>query len=422
MQQIKNQLADVLDNAASMIIINAYDSISERDHAKDIREDYTQVIAIDLSAAISILTEKKNELELQKKTLEGALEDERRASLQEQLVHLSCHKWIYDNRESIVSQIANLKKQEELVNAKQLLNTNRITLEANQLANSLITDAYIERFINELKRLAPKIRVKLEKAPSQKGSTPYRVTIDTDSGIKCKPEDILSEGEQRIVALAAFFADATGREAQTPIIIDDPISSLDINYENAATRRIVELARDRQVVVFTHRISMLVGIEDACELLSVQHKENYIRGTSKGKGVPDLEEVYHGKVKTCLNGIQARLREIKGMDPDSADYADAVGRQCQQFRICIERTVEDVLLQNIVRRFDRRVMTQGIVKKLGKITEADCKIVDEMMTKYSFTEHSQPDDCPPIDIGIDDLNGDIARIKLWISEFQSRDS
>ena len=42
---------------------------------------------------------------------------------------------------------------------------------------------------------------------------------------------MLSEGEQRIVALAAFFADATGRNEQTPIIIDDPISSLDYNYE-----------------------------------------------------------------------------------------------------------------------------------------------------------------------------------------------
>ena len=32
------------------------------------------------------------------------------------------------------------------------------------------------------------------------------------------------------------------------------------------------------------------------------------------------------------------------MDVDSAEYNDCIGRVCQQFRICVERSVEDVLL------------------------------------------------------------------------------
>ncbi len=68
----------------------------------------------------------------------------------------------------------------------------------------MITDAYIERFTKEIERLAPKLKVKLVKATSQKGSTPYKISIDTDTGIKCKPEDILSEGEQRIGIIGVF--------------------------------------------------------------------------------------------------------------------------------------------------------------------------------------------------------------------------
>lgn len=103
-----------------------------------------------------------------------------------------------------------------------------------------------------MRKLAPHLRVKLEKGQSSKGKSPYKVVLDTEDKARKHPQDILSEGEQRIVALAAFFADATGRDELTPIVIDDPISSLDYNYEESATKRIVELAKNRQVIVFTH--------------------------------------------------------------------------------------------------------------------------------------------------------------------------
>ena len=179
------------------------------------------------------------------------------------------------------------------------------------MADSLITQAYIERFTRELRLMAPGIRVKLEKAQSKKGNSPYKVSIDTGDGKRYKLEDILSEGEQRIVALAAFFADATGRDELTPIIIDDPISSLDLNYEDSATKRIVELAKERQVIVFTHRISLLVGISEACEVNSVAMKEVHIRSAMKGKGIPDFEDVYHGNVKAQLNGLKSRLLQVR---------------------------------------------------------------------------------------------------------------
>ncbi len=418
--QVANLLVDIFDDAEISIIKEAYELIGEKKTLGDSEAEFSRLSAINVATAIKMLREKKASIERQIDTLELALKDEGRALLQEQLISLTCCKWIYDNKASIEAMVANIRAKKELTAAKSLLATNKITIESNRLASALITDAYIKRFIGEMKQLAPSIKVKLEKAPSQKGSTPYKVTIDTDSGIRCNPEDILSEGEQRIVALAAFFANASGRDAQTPLIIDDPISSLDMNYELDATRRIVALARQRQVIVFTHRISMLTGIEEMCQNLEVPHKENYIRSTIKGKGVPDLPDIYRGNVKTHLKGILSRLTEIKKIDPDSPAFLDTVGKQCQQFRICIERSVEEVLLQNMVRRFDRRIMTKDKVIKLTKITDNDCKIVDDMMTKYSFTEHSQPVDSPSIDIDIDDLINDINAYIEWITSYNKR--
>lgn len=348
------------------------------------------------------------------------MQNEGRLALQKQFADLQYHKWVYDSKSVIETAISNLKKKQELSNANSYTKTNKITAEANQLAGVLITDAYIKRFTEELKKLAPKIKVKLKKAPSHKGSTPYQVLIDTDSGINCKPEDILSEGEQRIVALAAFFADATGREAKTPLIIDDPISSLDLNYESSATRRIVALAKTRQVIVFTHRISLLVGISEECERTGVAFAEHHIRGTQKGKGCPDFEDVFRGKLKEQLDGIRRRIAEIKITDPDSHEYIDAVGRICQQFRICIERSVEEVLLLGMVRRFERRIMTNNKVTKLTQITPEDCNMVDNMMTKYSFTEHSQPTDSPDIEVDLADLDNDVEVFSAWIKQYNKR--
>lgn len=193
-----------------------------------------------------------------------------------------------------------------------------------------------------------------------------------------------------------------------------------MKYEDSATKRIVKLAKERQVIVFTHRISLLVGISEACETNGVTMKEVHIRSAVKGKGVPDFEDIYHGNVKAQLNGLKGRLSQAKKMDEDSAEYRDCIGRICQQFRICVERSVEDVLLLGIVRRFHRNIRTNNMVTKLPAIAEKDCKIVDEMMTKYSFIEHSQPSDALVLQYTVDEIESDIQNYIDWISEYSKK--
>ena len=67
--------------------------------------------------------------------------------------------------------------------------------------------------------------------------------------------EVLSEGESKIVSIAAFLADVTGKSKKAPFIFDDPISSLDQNFEEAVVQRLIELSHDKQVLIFTHRLS-----------------------------------------------------------------------------------------------------------------------------------------------------------------------
>ena len=416
----KNTLSDIINKDELNAVVTAYEEIEAAKAQQSDEVRYKTLVELNLGYIEKILSEQLNALTNKARQLEDALQDDAKLKLKERLEQLRSHKWVFDNQAIIREAVSNIRHREELAAAKPFLTTNKITMETNKLANALITQAYIDRFTEELSKMARNIKVKLEKAASQKGNSPYKVTMDACDSKKYKPEDILSEGEQRIVALAAFFADATGREDCTPIIIDDPISSLDLNYEESATKRIVEIANSRQVIVFTHRISLLVGMSEACAAGNVPIKELHIRSTLSGKGLPDFEDVYHGKVKGQLGGLKDKLSRAKKMDADSAEYNDCIGRVCQQFRICVERSVEDVLLLGIVRRFHRNIRTNNMVTKLPAITKQDCKMVDDMMTKYSFVEHSQPSDILPLQYTIEEIENDIQAFMTWITEYNKK--
>ena len=417
---IKNNLVSIFSDAEIESVISVYTALSQIKECTDINKKHDLVLKLNFEPIQKALSSKFEEINKEMAELKDAINNDKRKENRLKLTELNYHKWVYEHKDSIQKAIDNLSFNAILESAIKLTATNKITLETNKLADALITEAYIERFNYELHKMAPRLKVVLKKAPSRRGNSPYRISLDSENGAKYKPEDILSEGEQRIVALAAFFADATGRNNNTPIIIDDPISSLDLNYEKNATERIVELAQTRQVIVFTHRISMLSGIKEMCEQYKVPNEERFIRGTSRGKGVPDFEDEYRGDLKKQLKAFGERIKELKSKDPDSHEYSDGIGRICQQFRICVERSVEEIFLFGMVHRFDRRIMTKGKIQKVLQITEDDCNIIDAMMTKYSFTEHSQPSDSPPIDVDIDELENDIAEFKKWTEEFKSR--
>jgi hypothetical protein len=138
-----------------------------------------------------------------------------------------------------------------------------------------------------------------------------------------------------------------------------------------------------------------------------------------GKGVPDFTDAYNGKVDKQLNGLVERIREIQEMDPYSREYQDACSRVSQQLRICVERSVEDILLQQMVKRFSRRIMT-GKLMRLDRITSDDCNMIDSMMTKYSFNEHSQPEDSPLIQMDLAETTADIKAFVAWIKEYNKK--
>lgn len=417
---LKTLLLHSFDEKEATEMCDTYYSFTKLKDKSNIDDKYELCEKISVKDILSKITDRANELSKELEELSKLIATEEQKKLNSLITELRAHKWVYDHLDEIQAALIDAKMMLKYNEAKKLTKTNKITNESNVLANALITEAYIQRFSDELKRLAKNIKVKIQKGQSIKGKTPYQVVLETEQETKSKTIDILSEGEQRIVALAAFFADATGRNECTPIVIDDPISSLDSIYEQKATKRIAELAKNRQVIVFTHRISFLVGLIDECKNIGIECSERYIRSAYSGKGIADFDNVYHGKLSNQLDGLIKDLRTNMNRDPDSQDYINCKDKTCQQFRICVERAVEEVLLYGIVKRFDKRIITNGKLEKLLKIEEKDCKIIDSMMTKYSYNEHSQATDGPNIDFDIEEIIVDISNFQKWIKAYNKK--
>ena len=81
--------------------------------------------------------------------------------------------------------------------------------------------------------------------------------------------------------LQFFLADVQGRPNNTPFIFDDPISSLDQDFEEATVNRLIKLCETRQVIVFTHRLSMLALLEEAIKKAGLEYNVINLREIDK---------------------------------------------------------------------------------------------------------------------------------------------
>ena len=228
----------------------------------------------------------------------------------------------------------------------------------------------------------------------------------------------MSEGEARIVALAAFLADVTGCNSNNPFIFDDPISSLDQSYEERTVKRLVELSKSRQVIVFTHRISLLSQLNDACQITAygIRHEA---WGTGEIGDLPMSAKSPQKALNNLLNDKVAKAKKILEEDGFEAYYP--FGKMiCSDLRILVERIVETNLLADVIQRYRRAINTMGKIGKLAKINNDDCSMIDKFMTKYSYHEHSQPPEAPIELPAPDEIKRDIEYLISWIDEFNKR--
>lgn len=401
------------------------------DTVTSLRDRRNKVPSLDSEDALGAVSQSPEWIEKIKKVSQGYEESAKkyeedaekddRVALQVKLKNLQAKKWLADQKTAIQEEVKRLQSLERLQEAKKKTNSKVLSTKKGELAETLITDAFVQRFNGELKALgASRLKVKLIKSKVLKGRVLHTLKLD---GADYSLDEVLSEGERRIVSIAAFLADVTGKTYPTPFVFDDPISSLDQDYEEAVVQRLCAIASERQVIIFTHRLSLLGMVQDYAKKVRIEPEIICIREESWGTGEPGDTPLFAKKPDKALNQlINDQLSKAKKLlnEHGREAYELLAKALCSDFRILLERMIECELMSDVVQRYRRAINTMGKISNLAKISEADCKYFDDLMTKYSRYEHSQPLEAPVPLPEPDELETDFNALKDWLSEFKVR--
>ena len=204
---------------------------------------------------------------------------------------------------------------------------------------------------------------------------------------------ILSEGEQKVLALADFIAEARMGGSSAPIIFDDPVNSLDHRRLQEVADRIATLASTRQVVLFTHNIWL------ATELLARFEKRAgectyFLVSDDEPGGVKGRVDRATGPrwdtVKELKKRVDEHLRDAAAVS--GASQSALIEAAYGEMRSWCEVVVEGVLFGDVTRRYRANVMMGGLRNVYPDRLAVAITVIEGLFNKACryIPDHSQP--------------------------------
>ncbi len=236
--------------------------------------------------------------------------------------------------------------------------TRHITEKHNDLFKELVTDRYIELFEQTLINLGRPLKIKVV-TRGRKGEAYKQIVLDINPiflAEKCTPDKVLSEGEKRAVALADFLTEVTLDTGSNGIILDDPVTSLDVEWRNLIAAILVKEASRRQVIVFIHDLLFLYYLKRHSEQEKIETITHWIkRGDYDNKpgyvflnNSPALEREY--RKPTRAHEIYAKAK-----DAPAAEQEALLREGFGALRTTYEAFIIFELFNEVVIRWDERV-------------------------------------------------------------------
>ena len=166
-------------------------------------------------------------------------ESEERNKMHAELEELADRDWLAVIQGDVIAEINRRKIQAALKEAQKDTATQRITIKSGELAEQLVTAVLRAQFSKEIDKLGVAgLAIELRKDKTSYGVPYFRVGLIRNPGAPVG--EILSEGEHRCVALAAFLAELATTESRSAIVFDDPVSSLDHMHRGEVADRLAE--------------------------------------------------------------------------------------------------------------------------------------------------------------------------------------
>lgn len=299
--------------------------------------------------------------------------------------------------------------------------TTGITRKSSEVTKEVVTKSLSRTFKDELNKLDFKhLDVEVQPSGASRGSLFHKLVIKRAEHADLP--SIVSEGEARALSIAAFFSELSTATNLSAILFDDPVSSLDHHWREKVASRLVNEAKDRQVIIFTHDIVFLTTIVGVAKETGIRCDHQYLRQGPNGAGIssPELPWVAM-KVKERLGVLKNEYQRIEKLERNGEveQYEKEAIYLYGRLREVWERALEEILINGAVERYRPGIQTQQ-VKTLADITEDDCKILESGMTKCSKWLHDNaPAENVTVPVASEFLN-DILTLESWMKTINKR--
>ncbi|MGQ0701149.1 MAG: AAA family ATPase [Panacagrimonas sp.] len=368
------------------------------------------------AAQLQALADKLN---AEAETLEKASDEMARAALQKRFAELDARVRLSQVRDAVVTAVGKLSHQAKLTQCLSAVKTNAISLKASDMAEKVVSKELAEALNREFKALGVgTLSVSLQ-SRTDKGKALHKLKLELPQSRS--PGDILSEGEQRAVAIGSFLAEVGLSGGKGGIVFDDPVSSLDHRRRERVAKRLATEAAHRQVVVFTHDIYFLCLLVEEAKLAGVTISTQSLIRRAEGFGIADPELPFEGKnASKRIGALKAQQQSIAKLHKDGEEQEHRRQTVDAYFRLRMawERAVEEVLLREVILRFRKGVETQRLAGVV--VDDEDYAQVNAGMTKCSNYAHDKallggvavPDP--------DELLADITALETWRAQIDKR--
>lgn len=313
----------------------------------------------------------------------AATGDERKA-LEAERQELADRTTLHAHMPTVKAEIERLQAIRFLDNCLADTTTNTITILGNKIADQVLTPRLRDEFASEIIGLVgANVRVEMVRAGGQYGSPQYQVRLLARPDAKVA--EILSEGEQTCVAIAAFLAELATAPHNSALVFDDPITSLDHKWRHKVAERLVAEAAVRQVIVFTHDLIFLNDIADAAQEANRICETRHIRRSSATIGMVNADLPWEGmKIAERVDTLekQARALMLVREHKDEEAYKREASHFYDDLRAAWERALEEVAFAHVVMRHRDYIRGKDLVR-VSALTEQDCKLWRDNFSKCS---------------------------------------
>lgn len=321
---------------AQNIVSDIQNKIATERTALQINVEQHTTIETAIDASIKLLREDEQSKELEKLLNSKTL-----------LEHKEKFNTHFSKFETFVNNQIWIKKANKADYAKR-----KTTDTEKALSNKYFNQKYIDAFNEECQKLNGNFGIDINHTGSAGKS--YR-----QLKLKGKnPNAVLSEGEQKVIAIADFLAEMQLSEVNKGIIFDDPVTSLDNDRKKQIAERLAFQATLKQVIIFTHDLvffyhiknfskKFLNGINDSFAHHSLE-RESQLCGKVVANTSPANEGQYHEPTKA--ESWLAKSKTINGNE-----RVDCTKAGLSALRTSYEALAIFTILGGTVQRFDPQI-------------------------------------------------------------------